>query len=162
MRLYKADKKKPKASIYIAIKVGIHLSKFNPRVKQVKVDALPKKGKGKGRPKKRTFYGTTVKIGGQPRTLVRGAFFRLARGRKELVLGRKKAFTGNSATDRTYVGGATKKNDRTTVALRTGILGEQVKLHVDSYNKYLKKQLDDNFDNDLKDELSKRLDEDNK
>ncbi len=84
VRDFKADSKKMKVSVNIAVKVGVSLRHFNPKAKKVRV-------KHKGQGKARVHQGVTVKIGVQSRELAPGAFF-LDNKAGQIVVGRKGAY----------------------------------------------------------------------
>jgi hypothetical protein len=82
MRARKATQKRLDAIIAIATKVGVALSRFSPKAKNVRV--VPKGGLTK-----RTYEGVTVKIGKQPRQLAPGAFFLKGKRTDGVVIQRK-------------------------------------------------------------------------
>lgn len=134
----KAKKGKPNGSINIATKFDISLAYFKPKEKVVK---LPSKrtSRGKGRPKNRTFYGTTVKIGNNPRQLVPGGFLRTVKSGKELVLARK----GQARYP--------------TVALKTDIFRKVAQKHQVENSEFLKKTVDELTPHEIEFALSQTL-----
>jgi hypothetical protein len=89
IRTLRANKTVTQAKLQIATKRGISLAEFKPKVVKVPVGGRKKVAGAKGRPKARTFYGVSVKVGRLPRTIVPGGFLRTVRNGKELVLRRK-------------------------------------------------------------------------
>ncbi len=160
IRVYKATQKNPKASIRIAIKVGIHLSKMKAQVKRVTATVRNAYSKPSGIIKKAfksKFYGASVKIGKQPRQLVPGGFLATTKRGKLLVLARKEAVDADGTN---YVPNKVTSK-RPTIALRTKVFSDAAKRIQEECSKYMKQYLSDNYTEQLQANLSKKLDDNN-
>jgi Prophage minor tail protein Z (GPZ) len=146
----KANAKKLNASVNIAVKFGVQIAEFKPKEKAVKRDGIKVEGR-KGRPKKRTYYGVTAKIGNQPRQLVPGGFLRTVKNGKELVLARKATIS----SDGSYT--PAKTAPYPTVSLKTDILQVSAEARQQENMSYLRNVYDDNVKIEIEKQLEIRL-----
>lgn len=145
----KANSKKLVGAVAIATKVGIPIKDLKAKEVKVKVPGLARKGKT-GRPKSRTYYGVSAKIGKQPRQLVPGAFF-LKGKTGEAVIGRKQAFNAKGE----YINRKAPKY-KTTTLRATLVMDSAVARRADA-EKHMRDTFEKNIDHEIDFALSKKI-----
>ena len=152
-RIFEKKARTSTAVLSIATKVGIHLGEFKPKVKKVRVPGVVIRG---SKPKPRTYYGVTVKIGKQSRELVPGGWLWTSnRSLKDMVLARKKAF--DYATGRYIPRHASATSDRRpTTALKSDIVYKVAKANAPAVEKHMRESLEKNLAHELKYYMSRK------
>lgn len=141
-------------SVNVATKFSVQLSEFKPKEKKVKVAGKNKSGQ-KGRPKGKTFYGVTVKIGKEPRDIVPGGFLRTVSSGKELIFTRKdKSEYSLKEKVTSFFKGSGKYPIRT---MKTDILLDSAKKRQSEAREFLKSEFDKANKAEIDTELDKNL-----
>jgi hypothetical protein len=138
VNVIKAKKGKSTGSVGVAVKYGLPLSAFSPKEKKVTLPGRKASGR-RGRPKVRTYYGVTVKVGNRPRELVPGGFLRTVRSGKDIVLTR------------------VSKTRYPILEPKTDILRKAAEEIRPSANKYLKQELDNAINLEISDAFNKKI-----
>lgn len=142
-----------KATVLILTKMGIPLDKFKPRRKTVTIPGIRKPGQ-RGRPKSRKRVGVTVKLPGQSRELIPGAFYQQVGNGYEMVLARKDALDASGK----YTG---KKTERyKTVRLRAKVVLPSAKAHAPKVLKHMKEVFDKNISHEIDFAVKQKLSSD--